>query len=251
VWVTAGYTLPVSSNTYLLLGIPLAAAFQLIVRRRPLRELFAAATTRFALTKLGSAIAAVLAIVPGCYAIEALTAHDWSTLGWYLAAMAGAVAVALRASSVLTMLRDAALPIAIGAGGMATVYAVLHTATGTPLPGDRDEPDQGPARCDGHGGDRELRATHLGPAHHCRAPGRCCVHWPEPTSRTRSGRPRFTLGVHRGRHAHVAAKPPQGCRTLVSLSSAMCSWLGERQDSDRSCLSSYCRFSSGWSPRQP
>ena len=42
VWVTAGYMLRLSSNAYLLLGVPLTAAFQLLVRRRPLRELFAA-----------------------------------------------------------------------------------------------------------------------------------------------------------------------------------------------------------------
>ena len=136
VWVTAGYTLSLSSNVYLLLGVPLTAAFQLVVRRRPLRELFAPATTRFALTKRGAAIAAVLAVVPGYYAIGALMAHDWSGLGWYLAAMAGAVAAAfsLRASPVVIALRDAALPIALGAGGMATVYAVLHIATGTQWP---------------------------------------------------------------------------------------------------------------------
>src|SRR5690242_9943925 len=37
VWVTAGYLLPLSSNGYLLLGIPLTFGFQLLVRRRPLR----------------------------------------------------------------------------------------------------------------------------------------------------------------------------------------------------------------------
>lgn len=136
VWVTAGYTLSLSSNGYLLLGIPLTVAFQVVVRRRQLRELFAPATSRFALTKRGATVAAVLAVVPGYYAIGALTVHDWSLLGWYLAAMAGAVAAAisLRASSVLTALRDAAAPVAIGAGGMASVYAVLHMATGTPWP---------------------------------------------------------------------------------------------------------------------
>lgn len=136
VWVVAGYLLPVSSNGYLLLGIPLTAAFQLLVRRRPLRELYAGGTTRFSLDHKGVAMATVLAVTPGYYAHEAITAGDWTAFGWYLAAMAGAVAAAfsLRASSMLTSLRAAALPIAVGAGGMATVYGVLHLATGTPLP---------------------------------------------------------------------------------------------------------------------
>lgn len=56
-------------------------------------------------------MAAVLAITPGSYAAGAFAAGDWTTFGWYLAAIAGAVAVAfsLRASSVLATLRSAAL----------------------------------------------------------------------------------------------------------------------------------------------
>lgn len=135
-WVTAGYLLGLSSNGYLLLGIPLTAAFQLGVRRRPLRELFAGGTTRFALDRKGAAMATVLAITPGYYAAQAFTAGDWTTFGWYLAAMAGALAAAfsLRASSLRATLRSAALPVAVGAVGMATVYGVVHVATGTPLP---------------------------------------------------------------------------------------------------------------------
>lgn len=135
-WVTAGYLLRLSSNAYLLLGIPLTAAFQLLVRRRPLRELFAAGTTRFALDGKGVAIAAVLAITPGYFAVQAFTDGAWVTFGWYLAAVAGAVAAAfsLRASSVMATLRSAALPIAVGATGMALVYGALHLATGTPMP---------------------------------------------------------------------------------------------------------------------
>ncbi len=135
-WVTAGYLLGLSSNGYLLLGIPLTAAFQLGVRRRPLRELFASGTTRFALDRRGAAMATVLAITPGYYAAQAFTAGDWTTFGWYLAAMAGAVAASfsLRASSILATVRSAALPVAIGATGMAAVYGIVHVATGTPLP---------------------------------------------------------------------------------------------------------------------
>ncbi len=135
VWMVAGYLLPLSSNEYLLLGVPLTAAFQLLVRRRPLRELFAGGTTRFALDRKGVVMAAVLAVAPGYYAVETFMAGEWTALGWYLCAMAGAVAAAfsLRASSMLATLRSAALPIAVGAGGMATVYGALHLATGAPL----------------------------------------------------------------------------------------------------------------------
>ena len=136
VWITAGYLLHLPSNGYLLLGVPLTAAFQLLVRRRPLRELFAAGTARFALNRQGALIATVLAVTPGVYATQAVPTGDWVTVGWYLAAMGGAVAAgfSLRASSIATTLRDAARPIALGAGGMAAVYGVLHVATGAPLP---------------------------------------------------------------------------------------------------------------------
>jgi membrane protease YdiL (CAAX protease family) len=136
VWITAGYLLPLTSNGYLLLGIPLTLAFQVFVRRRPLRELFAAGTSRFTVDRRGAALAVALATVPGWYAARSLTGEDWVTTGWYLAATAGAVcaAFAIRARSVSSALRSAALPIAIGAGGMTLVYGTLHVVTGTPLP---------------------------------------------------------------------------------------------------------------------
>ena len=135
VWVAAGYLLRLGSNAYLLLGVPLTAVFQLLVRRRPLRELFAAGTARFTVDRKGAAIAAVLAITPGFYATRAVAAGDWITFGWYLAAMAGAVAAAfsVRASSVVATLRSAALPVAVGATAMAAGYGVMHVATGSPL----------------------------------------------------------------------------------------------------------------------
>lgn len=135
VWVAAGYLLPVDANGYLLLGIPLTAGFQLLVRRRPLRELFAAGTTRFHLGARGIALGAALAVVPGYHAVQAASSGDVTLLGWYLAAVVGAfcAAFALRAGSVRAALRSAALPIAIGGGGMALVLGTVHVVSGTPL----------------------------------------------------------------------------------------------------------------------
>lgn len=135
VWVAAGYLLPLDANGYLLLGIPLTAGFQTLVRRRPLRELFAAGTTRFHLGARGLALGAALAVVPGYHAVQAASTGDLTLLGWYLAAVIGAfcAAFALRAGSVRAALRSAALPIAIGGGGMALVLGTVHVVTGTPL----------------------------------------------------------------------------------------------------------------------
>jgi membrane protease YdiL (CAAX protease family) len=135
VWVSAGYLLPISSNGYLLLGIPLTIAFQALVRRRPLRELLAGGTNRFALDRRGLLLAAALAVAPAIFAAKAVSSGDWVGLGWYLAATAGAfcAAFALRASSVLGALRSAAQPIAVGSLGFAAVYTGVHMATGTPV----------------------------------------------------------------------------------------------------------------------
>lgn len=134
-WVAAGYLLPVSTNGYLLLGIPLTVAFQVLVRRRPLRELFAAGTARFSLDRSGLALAASLAVVPAIFAIRAVPGGDWASTGWYLAATIGAAyaAFALRVSSVRDAIRSAVLPIAIGASGFAVVYSGVHLATGVPI----------------------------------------------------------------------------------------------------------------------
>lgn len=136
IWVAAGYLLPISSNAYLLLGIPLTVGFQVLVRHRPIRELFAANTTRFTLGRRGLAAAAALALVPAYFAVQAVARADWTLVGWYLAAVAGAflAAFSLQASSVSNVLRSAALPIAVGASGFALVYGVMHLATGAPLP---------------------------------------------------------------------------------------------------------------------
>jgi hypothetical protein len=109
VWVVAGYLLHLSSDAYLLLGIPLTIGFQLLVRRRPLRELFVRNTTQFSLGKRGLAMATGLALVPGHFAARALADSDWTLFGWYLAAIAGAFAAAfaLRAGSMWAAVRSA------------------------------------------------------------------------------------------------------------------------------------------------
>lgn len=135
VWVAAGYLLPLSSNAYLLLGIPLTLGFQVLVRRRPVRELFAGNATRFSLGTRGLTVGAALALVPSYFAVQAVGGGDWTLVGWYLAAVAGAflAAFSLQSSSVPAVLRSAMLPIAVGASGFAIVYGVIHIATGAPL----------------------------------------------------------------------------------------------------------------------
>jgi hypothetical protein len=94
-WVALGLAFRLSPNAYLLLGIPLTAAFQWGMSRRPLRELWVRDSVAFRLDAPGWAMAALLVIYPAfrlanAWPTEGLTAR---TL-WFLAAMAGAFAAA-------------------------------------------------------------------------------------------------------------------------------------------------------------
>lgn len=135
VWVTVGYLLPLSNNGYLLLGMPLTVLFQLVVRRRPVRELFVAGSTRFRLDGPGAMLAVALGAVPCAFAVRSLAAADWTGVGWYLAATFGAAcaAFALRNGDLRSTLRSAVLPMAVGSTGMALVYSAAHVVTGAPL----------------------------------------------------------------------------------------------------------------------
>jgi membrane protease YdiL (CAAX protease family) len=136
VWMVAGYLLPIDSNGYLLLGVPLTAIFQVVVRRRPLRELYSGDPTRATVDRSGVVMAGVLTLVPGWYAVKVLATGDWTLLGWYLAALAGAAcaAFALRATSVPEALRSAALPLAVGSSAFVLAYGLAHVATQAPVP---------------------------------------------------------------------------------------------------------------------
>lgn len=133
IWVTLGYLLPVTDESYLLLGIPLTVVFQTRVRRRPLRELWADHTPTFTLDRAGRALAAVLIVAPASYGIRTVTADgEWIEAAWCLAAMGGALAAAfaIRAGSPPTLLRSAVLPTAVGSAGMVLVLGVVHIVDG-------------------------------------------------------------------------------------------------------------------------
>jgi membrane protease YdiL (CAAX protease family) len=116
VWMALGRLLPIDANGYLLLGIPLTLAFQLLVRRRPVRELWVRDGDRFALDRAGVLIAVLLVVVPAVVLVRAVLAGEWVQAGWNLAAVVGAVAAgyALRRTTAGRVLRAAALPATIG-----------------------------------------------------------------------------------------------------------------------------------------
>jgi len=136
VWIALGYLLPVDANTYILLGIPLTVAFQLWVRRRPLRELWMRdGTDRVRLDRAGLVLAVLLAVTPVVTLVQAVGGSAWSTAVWAVAATAGAVPAAWafrRTRFVSTVLH--ALPTVL-AGGLviAATSLVQPLSAGRPV----------------------------------------------------------------------------------------------------------------------
>lgn len=139
VWVSLGYLLPVDANAYLLLGVPLTAVFQLVVRRRPLRELWVRDGAPFRLGRWGVALAALLAVVPLVTGARALAAGAWVVAGWTACAVAGAVPAAwtLSRAPLRQTLRAAAPATIVGVVLMAASAGVALAAAARPL----DVPD--------------------------------------------------------------------------------------------------------------
>jgi len=94
-WMALGIVFHLSAFSYLLLGIPLTAAFQCGVRRQPLRALWVRDAVPFRLGVTGWLIALTLAAFP-CYRLgEKLRAGAYGfETAWYFAAAAGAFAAA-------------------------------------------------------------------------------------------------------------------------------------------------------------
>src|ERR687886_2813779 len=69
VWIATGKLLDMSTNAYLLFGIPLTASFQLFVRKRPIKDLWVRGGPGLYLSTVSLKLAILLAIVPFLYLI--------------------------------------------------------------------------------------------------------------------------------------------------------------------------------------
>jgi hypothetical protein len=63
--MAAGWIFHLDVNAYLLLGVPLVVLFQLVIRRQPLRSLWARDAASFRLGLVWAVIAALLILTPG------------------------------------------------------------------------------------------------------------------------------------------------------------------------------------------
>lgn len=94
-WIAAGSLLNLSANVYLLLGIPLTAAFQLLVRRKPIKDLWVRDGPNLSLRTVSLWLAIPLAIVPLYHLIASLVKGQGVGLILYaIAAIVGAGAAA-------------------------------------------------------------------------------------------------------------------------------------------------------------
>ena len=64
VWIAVGWVLHVDTRVYQLLGIPFIAGFQLLVRRRPVSDLWVRDGDAFRIDGRGKVIACVLVVSP-------------------------------------------------------------------------------------------------------------------------------------------------------------------------------------------
>ncbi|MGN6576028.1 MAG: CPBP family glutamic-type intramembrane protease, partial [Nocardioides sp.] len=122
------------------IGIPLTVAFQVLVRRRSLRELLVRDGGRGRGGRPGAsrrdvAVTALLVVAPLAWGLQAVRGGNPWVIGWYAAAVvgAGAAAYALRSTSVPAMLRSAAVPTAVGVVGNVLVVGGIQLATGASI----------------------------------------------------------------------------------------------------------------------
>lgn len=104
-WVALGFWWRLRADVYLLIGIPITGAFQLMVVRRPLRAVWVGDAPKFIADARALAVFALLAIVPVCSAVASARQAKWVEFAYSVAAIGGAVgaAYALRAARRVTL----------------------------------------------------------------------------------------------------------------------------------------------------
>ncbi len=98
-YIALGLAFRLGAEAYLLLGIPITIAFQVLVVRRPLRSLWLRQAPPMTFTRRSIVAIVVLAIAPAIVAVGGIRHGDLASAGWGLASMVGAVGAvyALRA----------------------------------------------------------------------------------------------------------------------------------------------------------
>ncbi|CAN5511925.1 hypothetical protein BH20VER3_BH20VER3_22430 [soil metagenome] len=139
-WMGLGWIFRLDANSYLILGVPLLVAFQLGVRRLPLRTLWVREpASAFLLDGPGLLFAGLLMSVPALDVMQWTRAHgNWIIGLWLVCAVAGAVCAAFALRQQRPDAARRALPAflaaaVIGAALMAAAAAARGNSVGLPL----------------------------------------------------------------------------------------------------------------------
>jgi membrane protease YdiL (CAAX protease family) len=132
-----GSALHASADVYLLLGVPITAAFQLWVRRGPLHTLWVRNADRFQLDRRTLLVAAAIAVAPVVSLsryLAGVSRPDWVRIMWLLAAIGGAVGAgfAFRHFTRATMRSLLACAATAGVIGIVLVVAARSVSPVTP-----------------------------------------------------------------------------------------------------------------------
>jgi membrane protease YdiL (CAAX protease family) len=104
-YMALGFAFRLHAEAYLLLGIPITIALQVLLVRRPLRALWLRQAPPMRLTRRSIGAIIALAIAPAIVAVGGVRDGDVALVGWGLAAMIGAVGAVY---ALLAMDREAA-----------------------------------------------------------------------------------------------------------------------------------------------
>ena len=123
VWMALGLLLRRDTELYLLVGVPLTVAFQLLVRRRPLRALWVRDAPPLRLDAKGWTLAGTLALLPAWSAGQAVAAGRWTIAAWMGQLRRGSAGTALHWLAVAT-----------ATGGAVMAATLLPTVLASPQP---------------------------------------------------------------------------------------------------------------------
>lgn len=94
-WMLAGFVFHMPGNAYLILGVPLLFAFQTLVARRPVSELWFKRPAAAPVPRWTWAVAAAFMVFPCCCLVKEWGYSGWDIRLWYCCATAGAVPLAV------------------------------------------------------------------------------------------------------------------------------------------------------------
>ena len=123
-WMAVGIVLHLSGDAYLIAGVPLLAAFQVFVARRPVAELWFKSPSGAPLPLWAWLVAAAFMGLPAYSLVGGWAGSDWSVRLWYLCAIAGAVPLAYS----LARFKRADLPPLVWCFATAGVLGILLVA---------------------------------------------------------------------------------------------------------------------------